>query len=88
MVTNKNHDLSIISYEKIWVKEGEKCGGRINIMFMHSHNFSFEGKIGGSNMKDVTLMCECINSISRFSYTCCRSRFYQLLGNTKYAKDY
>ena len=50
--------------------------------------FFFRGKIGGSNMKDVTLMCECINSISRFSYTCCPSRFYQLLGNTKYAKDY
>ena len=47
MVTNENHDLSIISYEKIWVKEGEKCGGRINIMFMPSHNFSFEGKIRG-----------------------------------------
>ena len=62
MVTNANHDLSIICYVKIWVKEGEKCGGRINIMFMYSHNFSFEGKIGGSNMKDVTLMCECINS--------------------------
>ena len=47
MVTNENHDLSIICYVKIWVKEGEKCGGRINIMFMPSHNFSFEGKIRG-----------------------------------------